>query len=114
MHRYAFVSCSLGEYRRQVRVIRMRHRGVFHFGAIEERVGPRRGSVDELGDDHEVAGFHFSLEGADRARCQDGLHADRLHRPQVGSVVHPVRGELMVVSVARQEHDATTTDRSDV
>ena len=45
------------------------------------------GAVDELVHQHDVAGLELGLQRADGADADDPLHAELLHRPEVGPVV---------------------------
>ena len=72
---------------------------------VVERVRPARGAVDELIDDHEVAGMDVGLQRAARARADQRPHAERCHRPDVGPVRHAVRGVLVAPPVTGEEGD---------
>ena len=71
----------------------------------EEALLTREGAVDELVDQHEVAGRQFLAEraaGRDRDEIGD---AGALHRVDVGAVVDAGGRELVAAAVTRQEAD---------
>ena len=68
--------------------------------------------VDELVAHDEVAGLDLELERSGGARRDDGLDAERAHRPDVRPVVDLVRRDRVAPAVARQERDAALADRS--
>ena len=76
-------------------------------------VGATPGAVDELIDDHELPGVDVGLERTDRARSDHAMHADRVHDPHVRPVWDPMRGELVVASVAGDERDRAAVDGTD-
>src|SRR5207248_2557168 len=72
------------------------------------------GAIDELVADHEIAGPHVPLQAAGRARAEQPTDADRPHRPDVGAVVHRVRGVLVTTAVPGHKGHAPALDLADV
>ena len=73
-----------------------------------EGVGPSPGPVDELIDDHELAGMDVGAQRAARARADHRPHSERCERPDVGAERNPVRRELVLPAVAGEEGDPTS------
>ena len=94
----------------QDRVVDVGRGEVGHDRAVVERVGAAARPVDELVAHDEVARLDVRLERAGRARRDDGLHAERAHRPDIGPVVDPVRRDRVAPTVARQEGDPAAGD----
>ena len=80
---------------------------------VEERVGSARRAVDELVDDHEVAGMDRRLQRPGRERCQQQPDAEIAHHGDVGAVVHAVRRQMVVAAVAGKERDPVGPDGAD-
>lgn len=87
--------------------------GVVGGTAIEEGGVAPPGPVDDLVDDHEVAGVEFGLERAARARTEDRPHAERGQRPDIGAERHPVGDIVVVAAVPGQEGNRTAGDLTD-
>ena len=62
-------------------------------------------AVDELVDEHEIAGFVFCLERADRAGADDPCDPELFHGPDIGAMIQFARHDAMSASVPGQEHD---------
>src|SRR4029450_8398691 len=73
----------------------------------------RTGTIADLVAHDEVADLDARLQRSRRARPDDPLHAELLHRPQVGAVVDRVRWELVLDAVPRDERDPIGADRPD-
>ena len=93
--------------------VRVGERDVRGHRPVVERAGSSLRPIDELIADHELAGLHAGLERADRARPEDPLHPELLHRPEVGPVVDHVRGELVLHAVAGKEGHPSPLHRPD-
>ena len=80
---------------------------------VVEGVDASLGAIDELVDHHEVAGTQTGLQRPGRERSEHAAHAERRHRREVGAVVDPVRGPLVVPTVPRDERHPQAGHRGD-
>ena len=77
--------------------------------AEEGMLGRALGAVDELIHEHDVARLELGLQRAHGADANDPLHAELLHRPEVGPVVQLARQDPVAACVARQKHHLTAS-----
>jgi hypothetical protein len=70
---------------------------------VEERRLAAAGHVDELVHHHEVTRHELLTKGSHGRHGQQVGGADALERPDVGAVVHAVRGNQVSFAVAGQE-----------
>ena len=83
---------------------------VGHDATAEEGMLDRAlGAVDELIHQHDVARLELGLQRAHGADANDPLHAELLHRPEVGPVVELARQDPVAACVARQKHHLTAS-----
>src|SRR6266550_5642699 len=97
----------------QVRAVGVGGRDVRRLGPVVERVRPAGRAVDELVADDELAELQVGLERAGGVRADDPPYAQLAHRPNVGAVRDPVRRQLVLAPVPRQECDAGAADLAD-
>ena len=71
----------------------------------EERARPQEGAVDELVRHHELRRLVLFLQRAHRRHGDDALHAQQLHREQVGAKVDLARQQPMAAPMPRQKRD---------
>ena len=72
---------------------------------VEERSQPPVGLVDELIDDHQMAGLDVFAEGADRPAGQQRLNAELFHGEDIGRIGHNAGIELVALAVAVEKDD---------
>ncbi len=71
------------------------------------------GAVDELVDDHHLAGMDVVLQGADRTGSDDRTHAKGVQRPDVGPIWNAVSDEVVIRTMAWQERNVLSRQRPD-
>ena len=67
-------------------------------------LGRALGAIDELVHEYDVARLELGLQRAHGADANDPLHAELLHRPEVGPMVELARQDPVAACVARQKH----------
>ena len=80
-------------------------RDVSGLGPVVEGVPAVPGAIDELVADDERAELEVGAQRARRARPDDPPDADLAEGPEVGAVGDPVRRQLVLRAVPRQECD---------
>lgn len=73
----------------------------------KERLFPRKGAVNELVNDDEVAGGHIFFATAASADAYKVRHAQPLHRVDIRAVRNSCRAVNMAAPVARQKANGT-------
>ena len=72
---------------------------------VVDRAGAALGAVDQLVGDDERTRAEVRVERAAGERRDDRVHSHRAQRPEVGSVVDPVRGQAVIGAVPGEERD---------
>ncbi len=104
----AFAACSTACD--EQRAHRVRHRHVRDAALAEEALLAREGAVDELVDEHEVAGRELILQRAAGGDGHEVGDAGALQCVDVGAVVDVRRRDAMPAPVARQEAERQAVD----
>ena len=109
MHGGADGAPVVGEQPAHVAAERIGETHVHHHAVPEEsRRGP--GAVEELIRYHHVERPELFTQTPHGAGGEHVAHAQGLHAPDIGAVVHLTRGDAMTTPVARQERDRHAVD----
>jgi len=84
---------------------RVRHRHMRDATRSEKALFAGKGAVDELVDQHEIAGREILAQAADRRQRDDVGHAAALQRVDIGAEIDAGRRQGVAAPVSRQEYD---------